>query len=66
MITNDERKIVRSETIDEILDLLWDLDIKYFDRELNAIRKEHKGLEEEYHHKCEAIDKVRVLVQEMR
>jgi hypothetical protein len=66
MITNNERKIVRSETIDEVLDLLWDLDIKYFDRELNAIRKEHKNLEEEYHHKCEAIDKVRVLVQEMR
>lgn len=66
MLTSDERKIVRNETINEVLDLLWRLDVKYFDRELDAIRKEHKNLEEEYHHKCEAIDKVRVLIQEMR
>lgn len=66
MNTNEIKKTIKEEVIDEILEMLWKLDTKYFDKELNAIRNEHKPLEEEYHHKGEAVAQIRFLIQEMR
>lgn len=66
MNTNEIKEKIRKEVIDEILAMLWELDTKYFDKELDAIRNEHKPLEEEYHHKCDAVAQVRFLIQEMR
>jgi hypothetical protein len=66
MNTNEIKKTIREEVIDEVLEMLWKLDAKYFDKELNAIRNEHRPLEEEYRYKGEAVAQMRFLIQEMR
>ena len=66
MNTNETKETIRKEVIDEVLEMLWKLDAKYFDKELNAIRNEHNPLEEEYHYKGEAVAQIRFLIQEMR
>lgn len=57
---------VRKEVLDRVFDTIWEMDTKFFDLELNAIIHEHKALEEEYRHKCEAMDAIRVKIEEMR
>lgn len=61
----DEEKI-RKEVLDEVLEKIWALDTRYFDLELNAIIYEHQGLEEEYRCKGEAMDAIRIKIEEMR
>lgn len=63
---NEQERLIREKAIDEILEMLWKMDLDYFDKQLKAIRGNHTPLEEEFRHKCEAIDKARVQVEEMR
>lgn len=61
-----DKEKIRKEVLDEVLEKIWALDTRYFDLELNAIIHEHQGLEEEYRHKGEAIDAIRIKIEEMR
>lgn len=63
---NEQEKLIREKAIDEILEMLWKMDLDYFDKQLKAIRGNHTPLEEEFWYKCEAIDKVRFQVEEMK
>ena len=62
----NEQERLREKAIDEILEMLWKMDLDYFDKQLKAIRRNHTPLEEEFRYKCEAIDKVRFQVEEMK
>lgn len=63
---NEQERLIREKAIDEILEMLWKMDLDYFDKQLKAIRGNHAPLEEEFRYKCEAIDKVRSQVEEMK
>ena len=63
---NEQERLIREKAIDEVLEMLWKMDLDYFDKQLEAIRGNHTPLEEEFRYKCEAIDKVRFQVEEMK
>lgn len=56
----------RNKIIDEVLEVLWDLELKYLDKELTAIKAKHQPLEEEFMHKCDAIARARFVIEEMK
>lgn len=56
----------RNKVIDEVLEVLWKLELEYFDQMLKGINMNHESIKEEFLYKSDAIAEARFFVEEMK